>query len=578
MARINTVQKSRSGSSPLVTTGPARTAEGGSGYASDAKSEAYRLGVNLMGNDPKGSFYEKGKAKDIRFTNLMSGIAVEDPSWAAGFLPWLRREANIRTASLMGTAAVIHARLSDADSVREDELLSSLGKPGINRYLAGHVPNRADEPAELAQYYLNVYGSLPKALKRGLGDAANRLWTEYAVMKYDTESHGMRMADLANLCHIKPKFIPQQWELDKLPEDEALDFFTSGNLNKVQLFMHIINRRYGNAEDFNSLPPMIKENISLRKDVANGDLSGLLNSERLRAAGMTWEDALSLAGSRVDKGKLWDALILAGMVPIFATLRNLRNFDEAGISQQAKEYVHAQLTNPEIIIKSRILPFRFLTALENLNSYTWHSDIETATQLATQNIPVLDGETVVLVDTSHSMDSRVSAHSKMTLSGMSAFFGGAFAAKNPATVKMFIFADGTAPVPVKAGTSALKLAEEMHRRTGEVGHGTQTGLAIQKTVTKDTKRVMIFTDMQSFPSTGDPFVGWYGYSTGEHLRSLVKPETHMYGFDLAGYKTGDIPSGKGDRSHQLGGMTDHTFKWIPLVEKGINADWPWIKK
>lgn len=560
MARMNTVRTNQSGSVALTSADRTTTHMGGVGFASDPRSELFRLGVNHIAND-KDSYHEKGSSRDDRHRKLAAEIAVEDPSWIAGFYKYLRSDANIRTASILGSAAAINARLTNSSAVREDEVLSSQGYRGINRHLAAELPSRADEPTEFAAYYMSKYGKLPKAVKRGLGDAAQRLWNPYSVQKYDTASHGMRFADLMNLAHF--------------------------TLSDSQLAAHIINRRFGNAEDADMLPAMIRENISLRKAVANGDVEALLNPSRLRAAGMTWEDALSLAGSKVDKGKLWSALITSGMVPIFATVRNLRNFDEAGISNEAKDYVHKQLANPEIIAKSRMFPYRFLSAIEQLSSYEWHSSLETATQLATVNVPVLDGETVILVDTSSSMDSPVSSKSKMTLSGLAAFFGGAIAAKNVGNVRMYIYAgDGwgnryngkvTAPVQVNKGHSILALAQEMRRRTGEVGHGTMTGQAIAETVSPKTKRVIINTDGQSFAfNGGNPtFNSWGSYAKSH--RDIVGPNVHLYGFDLAGYKNFDVQSGARDRSHQLGGMTDATLRWIPAVERGYDCNWPWME-
>ena len=131
---------------------------------------------------------------------------------------------------------------------------------------------------------------------------------------------------------------------------------------------------------------------------------------------------------------------------------------------------------------------------------------------------------------------------------------------------------------MSSGTSALKLAQDMHRMTGDVGHGTQTGAAIQKAFSDhpNAKRIIINTDMQSFPANGRNSYNYYGHSTGLSLRTQVDPKVHMYAFDLGGYTKGDIESGANNRSHQLGGMTDATFKWIPLVERGYDAQWPWM--
>ena len=598
MGKYNTKTAS-SASSPLASSysPAARTATGGQGFVSDAKSELFRLGVNgLLGNEQ--TFHETAGSRDKRMESLSAQVALEDPAWIAGFLPWLRGPgANIRTASLIGAGGAIHARLSDKDAVREDELLSSVGHRGVNRYLADQVCQRADEPTEFAQMYIKKYGSLPKPVKRGLADAANRLWNPYSTMKYDTASHGMRFGDLMNLAHISPVtgYDASASIFEGMSEQGIADYNTGLLTDKSALFTHIVNRRYGNEEDFGSLPKMIQENISLRKDVANGDVSALLNPDRLRAAGMTWEDALSLAGPKVDKGKLWDSLILAGMVPIFATLRNLRNFSEAKLSQEAKEHVHKQLANEKTIQKSRILPFRFLTALEAQDSYEWHSDLETAVQLATRNVPKLDGKTIVLVDTSGSMDVPVSNGSKMTRSGIAAFMGGSFAAHNAEDVALYIYADGIKRIDVKKGSSVLKLAEEMHRLTGTVGHGTQTGLAMRQAIYEnpDARRLIDNTDMQSFSHGRGTVRGYgYGYSSNytdwngrqfssgfsrEGVGHEVPDKMHLYSFDLAGYKLTNVQSHDGSRTHQLSGMAgDPMFNWMKAIEAGNNAKWPWL--
>src|SRR5258708_38127548 len=78
----------------------ARTYEGGAGYAKDQKGEFFSLIVNLMGGG-EDTFYEKGKIRDDRAGKLAATIALEDPTWILGCLPWVRGTANMRTAPLI---------------------------------------------------------------------------------------------------------------------------------------------------------------------------------------------------------------------------------------------------------------------------------------------------------------------------------------------------------------------------------------------------------------------------------------------------------------------------------------------
>jgi hypothetical protein len=66
----------------------------------------------------------------------------------------------------------------------------------------GDVLQRADEPGEFLAYWTSTFGrALPKPVKRGIGDAVRRLYTEYALLKYDTASKGFRFGDVLDLTH-----------------------------------------------------------------------------------------------------------------------------------------------------------------------------------------------------------------------------------------------------------------------------------------------------------------------------------------------------------------------------------------
>ena len=540
MARYNRagVGIGRRPTSPLKTVSSgALTHEGGAAYVSDAHGELFRLGVNLLAGG-EDTYYENGKVRDSRFVDLVSQLAVEDPSWTFSFLTWLRDEGNIRTASILGSVAAIHARLAAGESGSPDA-----GKlwyaQGYNRKFAADVPQRLDEVGEMFAIWSALYGKpYPQPLKRGAADALDRLANPYSVMKYDTSSHAFRVADVLGITHATAKDAVQN-----------------------ELYAYAVANRYGNPFDVEaSVLPMIAENIKLREEAARNPKI-LLDSARLKAAGFTWEDALSLAGNRVPKDQLWNALILGGNVGYMAMLRNLRNFQEAGISKEATDYVMQKLMDPAAVAKSRQFPFRFWSAYKNATGTQWAHPLEIAIQLSTQNVPELSGSTLALIDTSGSMAATMSNKSTIRRDEAAAVFAAALAQKNPNGVDLHMFADGHAPVRTTEGGSILRIVSEVTNRNGEVGWGTQTVRTVQR-LYNGHDRVMIFTDGQSF--------GHYGHT----IDSSVPAETFVYGFDLAGYEHFDVPSGNGTR-HQLAGLTDGTFRMIPLLERGRSAAWPW---
>ena len=60
-----------------------------------------------------------------------------------------------------------------------------------------------------------------------------------------------------------------------------------------------------------------------------------------------------------------------------ALLRNLRNFDQAGVSDEVAATVAAQLADPDEVARSRQLPMRFLSAYRAAPSLRWAYALET---------------------------------------------------------------------------------------------------------------------------------------------------------------------------------------------------------
>jgi hypothetical protein len=530
--RSTTTSTARGPIRAVSATPDALTHEGGPAYSREAKGELFLLAVtNMVAED---SFYESGLERDTRYKDLVHQVAVEDPEWIGGFLEWLRGpEANMRSASLVGA-------LEAAKAMVNAQITGS-------RSIVNSVLQRADEPGEAVAYWRANYGrSMPKPVKRGIGDGAIRLYSERSMLKYDTASHGVRFADVLELTHAG----------DKRGSRQELRFGKQG-----QVFKHAIDRRHDHDGELPDSLGMIHANAWLRKE-AETNPEVMLDTERLREAGMTWEDTLSLVGSKVPKAKLWEALI--PVMAYFATVRNLRNFDEAGISDEAAKLVEARLTDPEQVANSRLFPFRFLSAYQAVNSLRWGPVLEKALGLVMRNLPEFTGRTLILVDTSASMGNTVSGKSKMRRAEIAALFGAAVAARNPGRVDLYGFADGVFKHDIPKGESVLRTAEKFIRRIGEVGHGTEIAAAVQQTL-KGHDRVLIFSDMQTF--------GHNPFGTGDVSRS-APDNVAIYGFNLAGYKNTAIAAGQPNR-HELGGLTDSTFKVIPLLEAKRDGTWPW---
>lgn len=515
--------------SPLQTTVAARTHEGGAAVQHDDKSALFLLATGrFYGED---SFYETTHLGAQRFRQLVRTVAVVDPQWFAQFVRWLRNDGNIRTAAIVAAA-------EGADAWRKARITGT-------RDLVRSVLVRADEVGEFWAYWrANIGKSIPSGAQRALADRivgvgeadAVRLYTERNAIKWDGSNNAYRFADVLELTHPKAQ-----------------------NAWQDRLFKYLLDERHHGDGQLDGLPMLnaYKEmQEKLRTDRAGTLRLVTEQPDLLRQAGMTWEN-LSSSGP-MDKAA-WEAII--PNMGYMALLRNLRNFDQNGVSDEVKARVAAMLSDPEQVARSRQLPFRFLSAYLEAQGHQWQSALETALQHSLRNIPTLDGKTVVLVDTSGSMGAALSRNSKITYAMAGGLFGTALAAAQ-GNAELVGFANGDRgrmwSEPITRGASVLRVTESFLRKLGQDGHGTNIAAATQYAGTLNPTRIVIVTDGQCH----------FGY-----VSQAVPTSIPIYAFNLAGYGVTAIESGA--TRHQLGGLQDSTFGLIKSIEAAQQGRWPW---
>ncbi|MDG6104638.1 TROVE domain-containing protein [Dactylosporangium aurantiacum] len=496
------------------------TYQGGAGYARDPRSELFLLAVaNMVGEQ---TFYEPGADRDQRYRELIAAAAVAHPQWTAALLRWLRGGANLRTAALVGAAEYVRARLAAG-------LVNGTGE---HRRVVADVLQRADEPGELLSYWTSRYGrAVPKPVKRGVADAARRLYTQRSLLKYDTASHAFRFGDVLDLTHPSPSG-PAQGDL----------------------FTFALDRRHARPEPRVAASlATVAANAALRADAAD-DPAVLLDPQRLRVAGMTWEDALSLGGSRLPKAALWEAMIPS--MGYMSCLRNLRNFDQAGVSDEVAAGVAARLADPGEVARSRQLPMRFLSAYRAAPSLRWAWALEQALNLSLANIPYLPGDTLILIDTSGSMHSPFSKDGTLMRWDAAVLFGLALALRCE-RAKVVSFSTRTTVFPVQRGESLLRGIDRFKAKGHFHNGGTNTASAVREHY-RGQHRVVILTDEQA--------------SFDGDVSTSVPATTPLFTWNLAGYRMGHTPQAR--NRWTFGGLTDAGFGMITLLEAGERGDWP----
>lgn len=499
------------------------THEGGLAFVRDAESELFLLAAtNMVG---EGTFYERADERDARFVDLVHEVTGVNPAFIAGADPDGGRiglAQYLRQNLLMRSAAVVMA----AEYV-------AAGGPG-GRSVIARALQRPDEPAELIGYWMANHGrNLPMPVKRGVADAARRLYNERAALRYDGLSRELRMADVIELAHPQP-----------------------ADARQSALFRYLLDRRHhGDAVADADLLPTLAAAAALDGVPADERRSVLRarGAAALAAAGFSWERLSGWLPGGMD-AEAWEAVIPS--MGVMALVRNLRNFDQASISEAAVEAVIAKVTDPAEVAKARLFPYQVWAAYKNAPSDDWKRALGRTLEHTVGNVPALDG-TLVVIDTSGSMQAAVSQRSTMSRVEAAAVMGMA-TAKRATDVDVVIFGQDNALVPGLDGGSVLAGVDRVVRSVGSVGHATFGHTAIARWYNpRRHRRVVMFTDDQQHDS---------GQVRLDHVPLI-------YTFNLAGYRPSALPAGERGR-YSLGGFTDATFRAMAVLESGRNADWP----
>ena len=397
---------------------------------------------------------------------------------------------------------------------------------------------RVDDMLEILAYYEGKYGRrpVPNALKRGIRDAFDK-FDGYQLAKYRGERREISLVDVVNLVHPSPT--------DR--NRDALKQLVDGTLRSTD----------------------------------------------------TWESRLTQAGQRAEsqedraekKAEAWAELVLSRKIGYMALVRNLRN-----IIQSAPEVIGEaceMLVQPELVRRSRLLPFRFVTAQKELAKLTvdepsqkvsgaiWKSlmaflnppaqdvpvktqpvdmaikALDRAAEIALANVPQLDGRTLVVVDESSSMTWGAS------VIDIASLFAGVILKANP-DADLMMFSDDARYVSVNADDTLLSIQRQITSCT--VSRGTNFHSIFYR-ADGAYDRIIILSDMQGWMTSGYA-VGGAPTEMFADYRERTGADPHVYSFDLQGYGSLMFPERK---VYGLSGFSEKVFDVMALLEQDREA-------
>lgn len=357
------------------------------------------------------------------------------------------------------------------------------------------VSLRGDDVTEIMACYINIFGKrpIPNALKKGIAEVMQG-FDEYTLAKYKGEGKAVKMRDLLCLCRPAPK-TKEQSDMWKRLLDDKLE------------------------------------------------------------TPYTWETELSAKG---NTAKVWEELIDSKKVGYMALLRNLRNILTANPSNVDK--VLSYIENPEAVKKSKQLPFRYLSAykeLSNIGGSRVFDVLENAVEASVENMPKLEGTTVIAVDVSGSMSSTVSEKSKVMCYEIAMLLG-LMANKICDNAYFFTFNNFIEKYAVSRRSGILETATKS-RCCG----GTRMELPFNKMISDNIKadRVIVLSDNMCNS-------GWQRNTVqvlADEYRRRTGNDIWVHAIDLQGYGTQQF---HGAKTNVIAGWSEKIFDFIKLAEQG----------
>jgi 60 kDa SS-A/Ro ribonucleoprotein len=221
------------------------------------------------------------------------------------------------------------------------------------------------------------------------------------------------------------------------------------------------------------------------EDEEQAALWGRLRRGELRTPD-TWETQLS---GGADKKETFERLISEGKLGYLALLRNLRKMTEVNVDHK--------LVSDAILARKGargVFPFRYVAAERAAPGFS--VPLDTALQAQIDEEVKLPGLTVVLVDVSGSMNSRLSEKSDMTRMDAAAALASVIPAES---LRVFSFSYEAVEVPARRGLAGVDAVVQ-----SQYHGGTNLGAAL-RTVAQAVPRcdrLIVVTDEQSHDSVG----------------------------------------------------------------------------
>lgn len=467
------------------------------GYAafSQPLEEAYlqMLLTNTFGD----AFYVTQKELVAEAEKTHTAMLAKDPSFVAKALPYARNRGFMRTQPIYG-------------------LVRMANDPASAPYFEATFNEVIRTPNDLGDFFTILRaqrkGEGGRRVKRVAGNWLMKSLNPYWTVKYGaTKQGGYSLRDL--FCTLHPKG----------PKSVLVDY--------------LFDRATG------ELPEQVAAFERLKKATTDEEKVAAIEAGKL-----PHEVASSFAGK---SPKVWEAIVKH--MPVFAMLRNLATMERHGVMAVVRDHVVATLSNPAVIAKSKILPFRFVEAMKHVNDSRVQDALRDSLDHAFAGVPDIVGRVGILLDTSGSMAQMLQSAAVFAVSAMKKANGNG---------RLFLF--DTAAREMKVSMRDSTMTQAMNVRTSG---GTDTSSPVRKLIDEKEKVdvvLMITDEQQNFGTAFCNVMEEYREKVSKNARCFIL-NVAPYSGSLSGQMAPHDPKGL---THWVYGWSDQALQYIGFASQG----------
>ena len=352
---------------------------------------------------------------------------------------------------------------------------------------------RPDDATEMVSLFnsRNKGVMIPSSLRRAIKDVLETKWDEYQLTKYKGTAKTVKLRDLVKLSHPSPAKLVK-----------------SGKAKDVFVFKRLIEDKMGP--------------ISTAQTV-------------------------NAASTGTERATNYKAMLRENKLGYMAAIKNIRNIVTAGADTETIDLLCTLLTNQRAVLNSKLLPFRFIQAYDEVKNISADrflinkllNAIEQGFIYSARNVEIVgpDETVAIMLDESGSMGGSPFENGKALMAALLTGLD-----KNKALG--YLWADYAREVDITGSPMSFI------QRTRTQGSGTDLGSAIRSLTKSNTKvdKLVIITDMQH--NSIRDFT-----STLNEYKSRVNSNVKVLFWNIQGYGKG-APVKMTDSLLEMSGFSD----------------------